>query len=163
MSLFLNDKQVALQKQTYNEASTYLTGPPYTFVIPQFESGKLTAYGLDARQLRTTSDQVQTPEKPTRIQLELDTMNKGVALQQADLIFIRAKLLDANGTIVPTNEYKVTFSILAQEAGLMCPSIQSMEAGIASALLRTEAPKNQILIKVTLPTLGLADQLIWQP
>ena len=163
VSLFLNDKQVALQKQTYNEASTYLTGPPYTFVIPQFESGKLTAFGLDARQLRTASDQVQTPGKPTRIQLELDTMNKGVAIQQADLIFIRAKLLDANGTIVPTNEYIVTFSILAQEAGLMCPSIQSMEAGIASALLRTEAPKNQILIKVTLPTLGLADQLIWQP
>jgi hypothetical protein len=38
-----------------------------------------------------------------------------------------------------------------------------MEAGIASALLRTEAPKNEIVIKVNLPLLGLSDQLIWKP
>ncbi|MEN9967849.1 MAG: hypothetical protein RIR94_11 [Bacteroidota bacterium] len=163
VSLFLNDKQVALQKQTNNTASTHLKFPPYTFVLPQFESGKLTAYGLDQRLVRCTSAQVQTPGKPTRIQLELDTLNKGVALEQADLIFVRAKLFDANGTLVPTNAYKVTFSVLAQDAGLVCPAIQPIEAGIASALLRTEAPKNPVVIKVTLASLGLTDQLIWQP
>jgi beta-galactosidase len=163
VSLFLNDKQVALQKQTRNEASTYLDAPPYTFVLPQFEPGKLKAYGLDQRQIRIASDEVQTPGKPTRIQLELDTLNKGVALEQADLIFVRAKLFDANGTLVPTNAYNVTFSVQAQDAGLVCPAIQPIEAGIASALLRTEAPKNPVVIKVALPSLGLTDQLIWQP
>ena len=53
---------------------------------------------------------------------------------------MRAKLIDANGTLVPTNDYKVTFSVQAQEAGLMSPAIQQVEAGIASVLLRTEAP-----------------------
>ena len=163
VSLFLNDKQVALQKQTRNEASTYLDAPPYTFVLPQYEPGKLKAYGLDQRQIRIASDEVQTPGKPTRIQLELDTLNKGVALEQADLIFVRAKLFDANGTLVPTNAYNVTFSVQAQDAGLVCPAIQPIEAGIASALLRTEAPKNPVVIKVALPSLGLTDQLIWQP
>jgi beta-galactosidase len=163
VSLFLNDKQVALQKQMRNEASTYLNAPPYTFVLPQFEPGKLKAYGLDQRQIRIASDEVQTPGKPTRIQLVFDTLNKGVALEQADLIFVRAKLFDANGTLVPTNAYNVTFSVQAQDAGLVCPAIQPIEAGIASVLLRTEAPRNPVVIKVALPSLGLTDQLIWQP
>jgi beta-galactosidase len=163
VSLFLNDKQIALQKQMRNEASTYLNAPPYTFVLPPFEPGKLKAYGLDQRQIRIASDEVQTPGKPTRIQLELDTLNKGVALEQADLIFVRAKLFDANGTLVRTNAYNVTFSVQAQDAGLVCPAIQPIEAGIASVLLRTEAPKNPVVIKVALPSLGLTDQLIWQP
>jgi beta-galactosidase len=161
--LFLNDKQIALQKQTSNEASTYLNAPPYTFVLPQFEPGKLKAYGLDQRQIRIASDEVQTPGKPARIRLSIDTMGRSIDTLKADLIFIRATLLDANGTVVPTNDYKVTFSIIAQDAGLVCPAIQPIEAGIASALIRTEAPKNQILIKVSLSSLGFTDQLIWQP
>jgi beta-galactosidase len=163
VSLFLNDKQIALQKQTSNEASTYLNAPPYTFVLPQFEPGKLKAYGLDQRQIRIASDEVQTPGKPARIRLSIDTMGRSIDTLKADLIFIRATLLDANGTVVPTNDYKVTFSIIAQDAGLVCPAIQPIEAGIASALIRTEAPKNQILIKVSLSSLGFTDQLIWQP
>lgn len=125
--------------------------------------------GLDSRRpgfnrkLRVVSDQVQTPGKPVQISLELDTLQYGIDTAKADLIFVRAKLLDANGTIVPTNDYKVTFSVQAQDAGLMCPAIQAMEAGIASALLRTEAPKHDILIKVSLTALGLTDQLIWKP
>jgi beta-galactosidase len=163
VSLFLNDKQIALQKQTSNEASTYLNAPPYTFVIPQFESGKLNAYGLDQRQIRVASHKVQTPGKPVQLTLELDTLQHGIDTAKADLVFVRAKLLDANGTVVPTNDYKVTFSVQAQDAGLVCPAIQPIEAGIATALLRTEAPKNPVVIKVALPSLGLTDQLIWKP
>jgi beta-galactosidase len=163
VSLFLNGKQVAQQKQTNKEASAYLNAPPYTFVIPQFEAGKLTAYGLDQRQIRVASYEVQTPGKPVRITLKLDTLQYGIDTTKADLIFIRAQLLDTNGNVVPTNAYQVTFSVLAQDAGLVCPAIQPIEAGIASALLRTEAPKNPVVIKVSLPSLGLTDQLIWQP
>jgi beta-galactosidase len=163
VSLFLNDKQIALQKQTRNEASTYLNAPPYSFVLPQFEPGKLKAYGLNQRQIRIASDEIQTPGKPTRIRLSIDTLGRSIDTLKADLIFIRATLLDANGTVVPTNDYKVTFSIIAQDAGLVCPAIQPIEAGIASALLRTEAPKNPIIIKVSLSSLGFSDQLIWQP
>lgn len=148
VSLFLNDKQVA---------------PPNPFVLPQFEAGKLTAYGLNQRQIRVASAEVQTPGKPTQIKLELDTMNKSVALLQADLIFVRARLFDENGTLVPTNAYKVTFSVLAQDAGLVSPAIQQIEAGIASALLRTEALAHPIQIKVSVPELNLKDILIWKP
>jgi beta-galactosidase len=163
VSLFLNDKQIALQKQSKKEASTHLTAPPYTFVIPQFEPGKLTAYGLDQRQIRVAAAQVQTPGKPTQVVLELDTLNLGIDLQQADLIFIRAKLRDANGTVVPTNNYKATFSCLAEDAGLVSPAIQLFEAGIASALLRTETPTHPIQIKVSIPELNLQETLIWKP
>ncbi|TAF90890.1 MAG: DUF4982 domain-containing protein, partial [Flavobacteriia bacterium] len=163
VSLFLNDKQIALQKQSKQDASTHLTAPPYTFVIPQFEPGKLTAYGLDQRQIRVKSATVLTPGKPTRIQLSLDTMNLSIDTLKADLIFIRATLLDANGTVVPTNNYKATFSCLAEDAGLVSPAIQLFEAGIATALLRTEAPTHPIQIKVSIPDLNLKETLIWKP
>jgi len=162
VELFLNDKTILKKTAAPGKASDYLPHPPFQFEIPAFESGKLVARGFK-RQVRVASDQVQTPEKPVRIILELDTLQHGIDTTKADLIFVRAKLLDANGTIVPTNNYKVTFSVQAQDAGLVCPAIQPIEAGIASALLRTEAPKNPITIKVSLAALGLSDELIWQP
>jgi beta-galactosidase len=162
VELLLNDKSILKKTATPGPASDYLAQPPFQFEIPAFEAGKLVARGFN-RQVRVASDQVQTPGKPVQITLELDTLQYGIDIAKADLIFVRAKLLDANGTVVPTNDYKVTFSVQAQDAGLMCPAIQAMEAGIASALLRTEAPAHEILIKVSLTALGLTDQLIWKP
>jgi beta-galactosidase len=162
VELFLNDKSILKKTASPGLASAYLPHPPFQFEIPAFESGKLVATGFK-RQVRVASDQVQTPGKPVRITLELDTLQYGIDTSKADLIFMRAKLLDANGMLVPTNDYKVTFSVLAQDAGLVCPAIQPVETGIASALLRTEAPKNPMVIKVSLPSLGLTDQLTWQP
>ena len=162
VELFLNDKSILKKTASPGLASDYLVHPPFQFEIPAFEAGKLVATGFN-RKVRVASDQVQTPGKPVQISLELDTLQHGIDIAKADLIFVRAKLLDANGTVVPTNDYKVTFSVQAQDAGLMCPAIQAMEGGIASALLRTEAPQHDILIKVSLTALGLTDQLIWKP
>ena len=162
VELLLNDKSTLKKTASPGLASDYLPHPPFQFEIPAYEAGKLFAIGLNGK-VRVASDQVQTPGKPVQITLELDTLQYGIDIAKADLIFVRAKLLDANGTVVPTNDYKVTFSVQAQDAGLMCPAIQAMEAGIASALLRTEAPAHEILIKVSLTALGLTDQLIWKP
>jgi beta-galactosidase len=162
VELLLNDKSILKKTASPGPASDYLQHPPFQFEIPAYEAGKLVAIGLNGK-VRVASDQVRTPGKPVQLSLELDTLQHGIDTVKADLIFVRAKLLDANGTVVPTNDYKVTFSVQAQDAGLMCPAIQAMEAGIASALLRTEAPKHDILIKVSLTALGLTDQLIWKP
>ena len=162
VELFLNDKSILKKSASLGLASDYLPHPPFQFQIPAFEAGKLVAIGFN-RKVRVSSDQVQTPGKPVQLTLELDTLQHGIDTAKADLIFVRAKLLDANGTVVPTNDYKVTFSVQAQDAGLVCPAIQPIEAGIATALLRTEAPKNPVVIKVALPSLGLTDQLIWKP
>jgi beta-galactosidase len=163
VALYLNDSLIAKKVATPNTASDHLAHPPYLFEIKKYQPGKLKAIAYDSKQKPLTTTIVQTPGKPVKITLELDTLQFGLDTTKADLIFVRTKLLDANGTVVPTNEYKVIFSVVAQDAGLMSPSIQPMEAGIASALLRTEAPKNEIVIKVNLPLLGLSDQLIWKP
>ncbi|MFN5311506.1 MAG: glycoside hydrolase family 2 protein [Flavobacteriales bacterium] len=163
VALYLNDSLIAKKVATPNTASDHLAHPPYLFEIKKYQPGKLKAIAYDSKQKPLTTTIVQTPGKPVKITLELDTLQFGLDTTKADLIFVRTKLLDANGTVVPTNEYKVIFSVVAQDAGLMSPSIQPMEAGIASALLRTEAPKNEIIIKVNLPLLGLSDQLIWKP
>lgn len=163
VALYLNGELVALQAKKPDAASDKLLHPPYHFTLPKFTAGKLEAIGYDDKQKALTSHIVKTPEKPQRIVLYLDTMGRSIDSNKADLVFIRAKLIDANGTIVPTNELKVTFSVVAEEAGLMSPAIQPIEAGIASALLRTENPHTPIQIKVTLPLLGLQDELLWKP
>ena len=163
VSLYLNDSLIAKKAATPNPASDHLVHPPYLFEFKTYQPGKLTAIAYDGKQKPLTTAIVHTPGAPVHIRLELDTLQTGIDTIKADLIFVRAKLLDANGTVVPTNDYKVTFSVQAQDAGLMCPAIQNVEAGIASALLRTEAPAHEILIKVSMTAFGLTDQLIWKP
>lgn len=163
VALYLNDSLIAKKVAAANPASDKLSHPPYLFEIKKYQTGKLTAIAYDNKQKPLTTTIVQTPGKPVKITLELDTLNFGLDTTKADLIFVRAKLFDANAQLVPTNDYKVIFSVVAQDAGLMSPAIQPIEAGIASALLRTEAPQTEIVIKVNLPLLGLSDQLIWKP
>ncbi|MFM7643734.1 MAG: glycoside hydrolase family 2 TIM barrel-domain containing protein [Sphingomonadales bacterium] len=163
VALYLNDSLIGKKQALRNTASDALVNPPYLFEIKAYNPGKLSAIGLDNKQKTLQTASIQTPQKPVKIALELATLETGIDTAKADLVFVRAKLLDANGTVVPTNDYKVTFSVQAQDAGLMSPAIQQVEAGIASALLRTEAPQTEIVIKVNLPLLGLSDQLIWKP
>jgi beta-galactosidase len=163
VALYLNDSLIAKKVAATSIASDRLAHPPYLFEIKKYQPGKLTAIAYDVKQKPLTTTIVQTPGKPVKITLELDTLQFGLDTTKADLIFVRAKLFDVNSNLIPSNEYKVVFSVVAQDAGLMSPAIQPMEAGIASALLRTEAPKNEIVIKVNLPLLGLSDQLIWKP
>lgn len=163
VSLYLNDSLIAKKVAAPNPASDHLAHPPYLFEMKTFQPGKLTAIAYDGKQKPLTTAIVQTPGKPVQIILALDTLQTGIDTTKADLIFVRAKLIDANGTLVPTNDYKVTFSVQAQEAGLISPAIQPVEAGIASALLRTEAPKTPIVIKVSCTALRLYNQLTWKP
>ena len=163
VSLYLNDSLIAKKVAAPNPASDHLAHPPYLFEMKTFQPGKLTAIAYDGKQKPLTTAIVQTPGKPVQIILALDTLQTGIDTTKADLIFVRAKLIDANGTLVPTNDYKVTFSVQAQEAGLMSPAIQQVEAGIASALLRTEAPSTPIVIKVSCSALGRYNQLTWKP
>lgn len=159
LTIYSNCSEVQL---SLNDSIISKKKAPFDFEFKTFEEGKLTAIAYQ-KQVPVASDVVVTPKQPAQIRLQLDTLNFGIDLQKADLVFFRAYLLDANGTIIPNNSYKVTASIIAQDAGLMCPAIQEMEAGIASWLLRTEAPKNPIVINVSLGQLGLKDQLIWNP
>lgn len=163
VSLYLNDSLIVKKVAAPNPASDHLAHPPYLFEMKTYQPGKLTAIAYDGKQKPLTTAIVQTPGKPVQITLELDTLQTGIDTTKADLIFVRAKLIDANGTLVPTNDYKVTFSVQAQDAGLMSPAIQQVEAGIASALLRTEAPQTPIVIKVSCTALGLSHQMTWKP
>ncbi|MFM8595963.1 MAG: glycoside hydrolase family 2 protein [Flavobacteriales bacterium] len=163
VALYLNDSLVAKKVVSKNENSDQLAHPPFLFELKKFQAGTLKAIAYDVKQKPICTSIVRTPGKPVKITLELDTLQFGLDTAKADLVFVRAKLYDANANLVPSNEYKVVFSVVAQDAGLMSPAIQPLEAGVASALLRTEAPQTEIVIKVNLPLLGLSDQLIWKP
>ena len=81
---------------------------------------------------------VQTPAEPVKLGVSLDDL--AVKSTDGDLVFIRARLLDANGTVVPDSGKTVTFAA-ADGYEIVGPSVATTEAGIASVLVRVKGAK----------------------
>ena len=148
VELFLNGTSLGIQKPNSDHISTNLAHPPFTFNINRFEKGELIAKGyINGKEL--TSDSVVSPEIPSKIQLSVDYDGKIAKSDTNDLLFVYAKLIDKNGTVVPQNNHKIRFSIEG-DAQLVSPDIINTEAGIATALVRIGANKKPVFVKASL-------------
>lgn len=144
VELFLNGNSLGMQKPDTTANAKNLAHPPFTFAIPAFEKGELLAKAyVDGKQV--SSHSVRTPETPASIELEVDYSGRKGVSNSNDVLFVYAKLLDANGTVVPENDVAIQFSI--EGAELMSPEIVTTEAGIASAMIRVGNGEKPIVIK----------------
>jgi beta-galactosidase len=84
---------------------------------------------------------VRTPSEPAKLQVRLDEM--GVKPVPGDLVFVRARLLDAKGNLVPENGRKVQF---AAKGGyeMVGSGTSGTEGGVASVLLRVRNAKGSV-------------------
>ena len=80
---------------------------------------------------------VETAGEPARVEVALDDM--GVRPEARDLVFARARLVDASGRQVFASGVPVTF---AASGGyeIVGPATATTEAGVASVLVRTVRP-----------------------
>ena len=91
-----------------NSISDELPFPPFTFHLDKFEKGSLKAVGyIDGKEV--ASHMVRTPEEPAKLKMTADFSGKNIALNTPDVIFVYAKLLDKNGTVVPTAQNQHPF------------------------------------------------------
>ncbi len=148
VALYLNDVLVAKQKPLINQNSDKLNHPPYIFNLDKFVPGTLRAEGF-INDEKVVSSVVITPEKPTKIELTYDISSKPINPDFPDMVFVYAKITDANGTIIPTATNEVTFALTNENAELIGENPVKAEAGIATIILKTTHFKKPITIVAT--------------
>ena len=140
----------------------HLAHPPFTFNDVPFEPGILKAVGyLSGKPV--VERIVRTPGAPAALKLVFDTAGRELCADGADSVFARALVLDQNGTVVPENNVKVTWSIDGP-ARLVGPTSDNAEAGIASILVQAGLKSGPIKVSATAPGLPPASaSIVSQP
>ena len=146
VALFLNNVLIEKKKPTIDDNNNKLNSPPFTFNIGKFEEGTLRAEGF-INGKKVVSDEVKTPEKPSKIDLSYDLSTKSINPNFPDMVFVYAKITDENGIVIPTATNEVTFSILEGKAELIGENPVKAEAGIATIILKTNNFRKPIQIK----------------
>lgn len=138
-SLFVNSRFVATAEATRGPVTSYdlrrqfdgtntinLVHPPIVFRDVPFTPGTLRVVGSNG-----AADTQRTAGPAARLRVWVDDL--GVAPTTNDLVFVRAAVVDAAGTVLPNESRVVRFSgaDFAGEDHAAC------EAGIASVLVRT--------------------------
>jgi len=140
VELRLNGKPVGRQKSAPSSTHPRLAHPPLQFDTGGFAPGELVALAYVGGQV-VAEHRVRTPQQPTALALELDDL--GVPVVEGDLVFLRARLHDANGTTVPVSGTDVAFSGI-EGAEIVGSHVVTTEAGIASVLVRVKGPRASI-------------------
>ena len=129
-----------------------LAHPPFTFFDVPYEPGVLTAVGFINGQ-PAASGEARTPGKPASLKLVFDKAGRELAADGADAVFVRAYVLDGNGTQVQGNDVPITWAVEGP-ARIIGPNPGNAEAGIGSVLLQAGLQPGEIRVTATAP--GLA-------
>ncbi len=142
VSLYLNDTLVATQSP---DTGTSLLHPPFNFTVGAFTSGTLRADGLigGAVKLSTTR---QTPGTSTAIRLRPEATVLLADASDARLVFV--DILDANGSVVPTDTSTVTLAVNGP-GSLVGPTSITMKGGQLAAWVRSTRTAGTITLTAT--------------
>ncbi|MEP7092472.1 MAG: glycoside hydrolase family 2 TIM barrel-domain containing protein, partial [Flavobacterium sp.] len=148
VALYLNDVLTAKQKAIIDSNNDKLEHAPFIFKINEFKVGTLRAEGfIDGK--KVASAVVKTPETASKINLSYDISSKAINPEFPDMVFVYAKITDANGTIILTATNEVTFAVSEGNAELIGQNPIKAEAGIATIILKTKNLKKKITLKAT--------------
>lgn len=113
----------------------HLAHPPFTFTDIRWQAGTLKAVGY-IKGKPVAEQVVHSPGVGTRIRMQADT--EGIPLQAdgADAVFVRAEIVDANGTVVcDDNTSSVEFSVRGN-GRIIGPAVVAVRGGIAAVLVQ---------------------------
>lgn len=136
VELFLNGKSLGRRMPDRDAISNHLPHPPFTFNLGVFTPGKLEARAYIRGKL-VARHTIETAGEPARVEVALDDM--GVKPTRNDLVFARARLVDAKGRPVFASGRQITFKA-AGRYEIVGPATATTEAGVASVLVRVLEP-----------------------
>jgi hypothetical protein len=129
VSLFLNG---TLSSTRSPDTGTGLIHPPFSFNLGTFTAGTLRADCLIGGTQRATFSR-QTPGAATAIHLRPEGTTLRADRGDARLVFI--EVVDANGTVVPSDNRQVTLAVSGPGA-IVGPSTVTMKGGQLAAWVR---------------------------
>lgn len=153
VELFLNGKSLGIQKPDSNRISNNLKHPPFTFRTSFFKEGELIAKGY-INNKEVASHTVNTPKQPTQIKIEIDNDYPNGSEDKSDIIFVYAKVLDENGTLISDCNEQIEFKVQG-DAEIIGSHKVNAEAGIASILIKTKSLSKDFTIMATSETLNI--------
>lgn len=134
VELLLNGASLGRRGPDADRISTHLAHPPFTFPVGRFEAGTLEAVAwVEGREAARHA--VRTPGSVAALALEHDLEGRGFAQGAKDVAFVRARLVDAEGTTVHAAWENVFFGATGS-LELVGANPFSSEAGVASILLQ---------------------------
>jgi beta-galactosidase len=134
VELLLNGRSVGRQRPDSDRMSNRLRHAPFTFKLGKFTPGSLEAVGyIEGRSM--AHHRAITPGAIERIEIEFDNAGVCTDPERRDQIFVRARLLDSNGTTVPVSDREIEFSASGRFE-IVGPTKLMSEAGIATALVQ---------------------------
>ncbi len=159
VQLLLNGRSIAVRRADEEPNTDNLLHPPFTFIGLDWQPGVLEAVGyLDGKACAHFSR--RTPEKAACLEMSF-ARSESESNNYDDMFFVYASLLDAYGTLTRENGLKVTFSVSGPVVLVSPPTVET-EAGIAAALLRTNARPGTITVRADCNTLPGASGTIGQ-
>jgi beta-galactosidase len=144
VQLWLDGKKISSQTPDQDSLSNNLLHPPFTFTNLTWQAGELEAIGFLAGQ-PVVQHIRRTPGQVKAIAIEFELKRPPLA-DGEELFFIYAKLVDKNGTIVPSADELVQFNVKGP-AELLSPEKVKAEAGIATALVRVGSTAGKITVQ----------------
>jgi len=144
VELFRNGRSLGRRRPAEGRMNTHLRHPPFLFPTDAFEPGTLSAVGYLGGQ-PVARHEVRTPGQPAALNLAVDLDGRSFGATGKDVVFLRAELRDAQGTLIPTHGVRVSFGETG-DAQLIGENPIQTEAGIASILLESDGaqPKSAV-------------------
>jgi len=137
VELRLNGTRVARQRPDRNRMTSHLAHPPFTFRLGRFTPGRLQAVSyLGGREV--ARHEVSTPGPVEQLRLSVDHSGRPLSRNERDVLFCRASLHDARGSVVAGAWESVAFGTTGGGVSLAGANPMSSDAGIATILLQTE-------------------------
>lgn len=135
VELFLNGKSLGRLKSAPTKLHPNLKHPPLEFNAGQYAAGELKAIAWLGGK-KVAEHVVRTASEAAKLDVSVDDL--GVKSTAGDLVFIRAKTVDAKGNLVAGSGQSVKFTA-GGAYEIVGPATVTTEGGIASVLVRVGA------------------------
>ncbi len=142
VELFLNGRSLERRSPDQDRMSWNLRHPPFTFHIERFIPGVLEAVAyLQGREI--ARHRVRTPGAAVSVEARLATW--GITPTLNDLLFVHARIIDANATTVPVTGLRIKFRV-GEGLKIIGPDSVTSENGRAAVLARVTDETGQLSV-----------------